>query len=511
LRRHERRFHERLTEMTTAVAATPDIGQAQAREHHPKALPTLFFTEMWERFSYYGMRALLVLYLVNAVGYQRSDALALYATYTGLVYLTPILGGYIADRYLGTRKAILVGAVTMAMGHFAMAFPALLHLALGLLIIGNGFFKPNIATLLGTLYREGDARRDGGFTIFYMGVNLGAFISPLVAGTLGEKIGWHYGFASAGVGMVIGLLVFMHGQHKLGVAGLPAGQETLNRRDWIHIAAISALTIPLVYLVLALWGWAGGYWSALSFAGKVGVIVAVVAAAWLLQRSRSGQSDPENAPLTREEWERIASITILAFFVIFFWMGFEQAGGTMNLFADKQTDRMLFGWEMPASYFQSVNPLAIFLFAPFFSMMWTRLNESRYALSTPMKMAIGILIMSASFVVLAIGQQRADELGKVGMSWLVIVYVMQTMGELCLSPVGLSMVSKLAPAKLASLLMGTWFLANAAANYLAGILEDLLKTTGFPLYWFLVGSSLGAGVLLLLLTPVLKRMTHGRA
>src|SRR5258706_4194925 len=203
----------------TSVPASVPLGKAHS-ERQPPALPMLFFTEMWERFSYYGMRALLVLYLVNAIGYQRADALALYGTYTGLVYVTPIIGGFLADRYLGSRKAILIGGITMALGHFAMAFPPLLHLALGLLIIGNGFFKPNISTLLGTLYGAHDPRRDGGFTIFYMGVNLGAFLSPLIAGTLGEKIGWHWGFASAGVGMLFGLTQLGLSQHKLGTAGL---------------------------------------------------------------------------------------------------------------------------------------------------------------------------------------------------------------------------------------------------------------------------------------------------
>src|SRR5665213_439600 len=206
---------------------------------------------MWERFSYYGMRALLVLYLVHALGYQRADALAIYATYTGLVYLSPIAGGYLADRYLGHRKAILIGGITMAFGHFAMAIPSLLHAALGLLIVGNGFFKPNIGTLLGSLYRENDPRRDGGFTIFYMGVNLGAFLSPLIAGTLGEKVGWHYGFASAGVGMCLGLAQFVYGQKKLGTAGLPEGKSRLDGTDWMHIVAISLATIPFVYSVIA--------------------------------------------------------------------------------------------------------------------------------------------------------------------------------------------------------------------------------------------------------------------
>jgi POT family proton-dependent oligopeptide transporter len=250
--------------------ADQPIAGAPAKERHPRGLPVLFFTEMWERFSYYGMRALLVLYLVNAVGYERADALRIYAIYTGLVYLTPIVGGYLADRYLGSRKAILIGGVTMMLGHFAMAVPALLHLALGLLIIGNGFFKPNISTLLGTLYRERDPRRDGGFTIFYMGVNLGAFFSPLIAGTLGEKIGWHWGFMSAGVGMAIGITVFLRGQHTLGSAGLRAGRQRLVRSDWAHVLAISASAIPAVLLAVQVWQWAGAWWASLPLLAKFG-------------------------------------------------------------------------------------------------------------------------------------------------------------------------------------------------------------------------------------------------
>src|SRR3954463_8743617 len=218
------------------MAATGVIhNQEAALERQPRALPTIFFTEMWERFSYYGMRALLVLYLVNALGYERGHALEVYGLYTGLVYLSPLAGGWLADRYLGTRKAGLIGAITWAPGHFAMAFEPLLYLALGLLIAGNGFFKPNMATLLGTLYHENDARRDGGFTIYYMGVNLGAFFSPLIAGTLGEEVGWHYGFASAGVGMCLGIAQFVIGHDRLGPNGLPAGKARLDRADWTHV------------------------------------------------------------------------------------------------------------------------------------------------------------------------------------------------------------------------------------------------------------------------------------
>jgi len=462
-------------------------------------LPMLFFTEMWERFSYYGMRALLVLYLVNALDYPRADALALYGTYTGLVYLTPILGGYLADRYLGYRKAILIGGFVMAMGHFAMAFPALLHLALGLLIIGNGFFKPNISTLLGALYGERDPRRDSGFTIFYMGINLGWLLSPLVAGTLGEKIGWHWGFASAGVGMLFAVTQFVLSQHKLGTAGLPAGKRKLDARDWFEVAIMSALAIPLIYAVRGAWHAIVPAWDSVPADMKVGVAVAafLVFLAW------------QRRHCTREEWHRVLAIVIMGLFVIFFWMGFEQAGGTMNLFADKLTDRTWFGWEVPASYFQSINPLFIVLLGPLFSMLWTRWDRSRLALSTPAKMGIGLIILGAGFVILAIAQARAETFGKVGPQWLLCVYLLHTIGELCLSPIGLSVVTRLAPIRLAALMMGVWFGASAIASYLAGILESLLAGSGIPLYWFLVGSSVGAGIVLLLLSPLLVRLMHG--
>jgi POT family proton-dependent oligopeptide transporter len=492
------------------AVSTTHTQSRTGEERQPRALATLFFTEMWERFSYYGMRALLVLYLVHALGYRREDALELYATYTALVYITPILGGYLADRYLGQRKAILIGGITMAMGHFAMAFPPLLHLALALIVAGNGFFKPNITTLLGTYYREHDPRRDPGFTFFYMGINLGAFFSPLVAGTLGEKIGWHYGFASAGVGMCLGIAQFMLSGDRLGTGGLSSGRTRLGRADWLHVILISLAMIPLSYAVIGAWSLAGPAWHALSGFGKLAAVALAVAILWFGSSHLAGKRSAAPQPLSRDEWQRIVAIVILGFFVVFFWMGFEQAGGTMNLFADQQTERRLFGWEIPASYFQAINPLGIFVMGPVVAAIWLRVDRSRFALSTPAKMALGLLLLGLGFVVMALAQTRADAIGKVGPQWLFFVYVLHTLGELCLSPVGLSMVTKLAPARVAALMMGIWFVANAAANYLAGILEELLKGTAMPLYWFLVGTSIGAAVLLLLLTSGIKYLMHGK-
>ena len=269
----------------------------------------------------------------------------------------------------------------------------------------------------------------------------------------------------------------------------------------------------LVYGVMAVWHLVGPAWRALPFLGKTALAVAIVAALWFGPgMRRSSQSSPEGeGALNREEWERIVAILIMGFFVVFFWMGFEQAGGTMNLFADKQTDRHLGSWEIPASYFQAINPLGIVLMGPLIAAMWTRIDKSRFALPTPAKLAIGMIILGLGFIVLAIGQKRADLVGMVGPWWLFWVYVLHTLGELCLSPVGLSMVSKLAPLRVASLMMGIWYLANAAANYLAGTLEGLLAGSSVPIYWFLVGSSIGAGVVLLAITPLLKKLMHGKA
>jgi len=475
-----------------------------AQQRHPAALWTLFRSEMWERFSYYGMRALLVLYLVKAAGYAREDALDVYAVYTGLVYLAPIAGGWIADRWLGFRKAILIGAIVMMFGHAAMAFPSLLKPALGLLIVGNGFFKPNISSLVGRQYGENDPRRDAGFTIFYMGINLGALLSPLVAGSLGEKIAWHWGFASAAVGMAFGLAQFIIGQERFGTSGLPPGREApshLLPRDWLHVGVLSLSAIAVVYAVLAILPVATTAWNAIPLQIKIGLPVAAVA--WILfSAGRSGGT---------RDFELVASIVVLGLFNVFFWMGFEQAGGTMNLFADKLTDRVILGWQIPTSYFQAVNPWAILLLGPVLSAFWTRMDSSPRALTSPAKMAIGMIILGLGFVILAIAQQRADRLGMVGPLWLTAVYVVHTIGELCISPVGLSMVTKVCPPRMAGLMMGVWFGSFGVANYLAGTLESLLQGSGIPLYRFLVGSSIGPGVLLLALVPLLKRWMHGRA
>ncbi len=476
---------------------------------HPKGLYVLFFAEAWERFSYYGMRALLVLYLVNQLEFPREQALTIYATYTGLVYLTPMFGGLLADRYLGGRKAVIIGGSVMALGHLAMAFEPLLYVALGLLIIGNGFFKPNISTIVGGLYEEGDPRRDGGFTIFYMGINLGAFFSPLVCGSLGENIGWHYGFSAAGVGMVFGLLVFIWGQKLLGRTGFPPDIEnptettSLRGKDWAHIGTWITASVVAVYALLFCWDYVGAAFNAIPPVFKL------VAGALLVLGTMGGLVGSAAKDGT-EAWQRTAVIIILAVFVVFFWMGFEQAGGTMTLFADELTDRHLGGWEIPASWFQSINPLAIVCLAPVFSVFWLKLDQSRFALSTPAKMAIGMITLGLGFVVMFIAQGIANRTGTVGPFWLAAVYLIHTIGELCLSPIGLSMVTKLSVPRMASLMMGVWLFSSAVANYLAGRLEELVAHYDLPVFAFLIATSIGAGVVLLALTPLLKKWMHGR-
>ncbi len=471
--------------------------QGNRRARHPRGLYVLFLTEMWERFSYYGMRALLVLYLVNGIDMARHDALQVYATYTAFVYLTPILGGYVADRWLGARRAVLVGGLLMAAGHFSMALPPLLDLALVLLVLGNGFFKPNISTLVGGLYGPDDPRRDGGFTLFYMGINLGAFLAPLVCGTLGEKFGWHWGFAAAGVGMLLAVGVFTAGHASLRHRGR-AGRR-LRPADWWLVLSLTAGL--LLFAATGVYGWRHVHdtWVGLPLWLRGLILFALIAAV-----VAQGQLSAARARLGPREWRHILAILLLGGFVVFFWMGFEQAGGTMNLFALQHTDRMLFDWEMPASYFQALNPLLILLLAPAFSVLFVQLDRSRFALSAPTKMAIGMILLGLGFVVLALAAERAQAVGRVSPLWLVVVYLLHTIGELFLSPIGLSMVSRLAPAQLVSLMMGMWFTAVAVANYLAGTLEALLQGSGIPLYWFLVSSSIGAGLVLLLCTPLLR-------
>jgi POT family proton-dependent oligopeptide transporter len=440
---------------STAPAATNTRG-------HPKGLYLLFTTEMWERMSYYGMRALLVLYMVSATekggfGWSQAKALQIYGIYTGLVYLTPVAGGWLADRYLGQRLSVILGGILMMLGQFVLAMPGALESfffgGLALLVVGNGFFKPNISTMVGGLYAPGDSRRDGAFTIFYMGINLGALLASAVCGTIGEKYGWNWGFGSAGVGMALGVVVFLAFAKRL--------------------------------------------------LGDVGTAPKKVV------RKANAPAAPKVA-LTRQEKDRIGVILVLALFVVFFWAAFEQAGGLMNLYTDAKVDRHVFGWEVPTTWMQAVNPIFILLLGPIFAELWTVLGRNKKDPSIPAKMAMGLLLLSFGFVFMLGASKQSVAEGKAALMWVVAAYFFHTAGELCLSPVGLSMVTKLAPARLVSAMMGVWFLANAVANYLAGVIGGYAEKLGeFQLFLAIAFATFAAGMVLLAVAPILKRMMHG--
>ncbi|HOW52462.1 MAG TPA: peptide MFS transporter [bacterium] len=486
---------------------------------HPKGLYVLFMTEMWERFSFYTMRAILVLYLTGVifVGLSndpqviRDRALEVYGMYLLLVYISGLAGGFFADKVLGSRKAIFVGGLVMGTGLFVMSSPDLIYYGLGLIIVGNGFFKPNISTIVSGLYAENDARRDGAFTIFYMGINIGAFVAIFSAGYAESIQNWNIGFVIAGIGMIISLIIFHMGQKHLGTAGFPPSRREVTADTRLVATDLRDILVWAAGMVAAVLGvvflWNNGLsplWDMVPGMVKLigGVALIFVALGGFVATNRDN---------SREEWERIISIIILSVFVIFFWAGFEQAGGTMNLFAYEQTDRVIFGWEMPATWFQGINPLFIVILAPLFSMLWGRFDRSKYPLSTPAKMGIGMIILGLGFVVMYFGEGVAAQYGKAGMGWLVAVYFLHTMGELCLSPIGLSMVTKLSPTRRVSLMMGVWFACTAIADYLSGRMEAIVHAFGINLWATLIATSIGAGVLLLFLTPMLKKWMHGKA
>jgi POT family proton-dependent oligopeptide transporter len=487
---------------------------------HPKGLYVLFFTEMWERFSYYGMRALLVLYLTSKMinggfGESRQNALELYAIFTGLIYLTPLLGGYLADKILGQRKAIYIGAFLIALGQFVIAASEyggiesrmfVLQTGLGILIMGNGFFKPNISTVVGKLYSENDPRKDSAFTLFYMGINLGAFLSPLIAGTLGETIGWVYGFGSAGIGMLIGIIWFFAESRHLGTAGLPPRREfdtdkkhQLTSKDrldiGVYIVACIALVVGFLKLITII---SEPTWS-LVF--KILGIIGAIALLYVIANNTKG----------KEAWSKIGVIFILCFFNIFFWSGFEQAGGTFNLFAAENTNRMTFFGEIPASVFQSINAIFIIALAPVLSGLWTFLGNRNKDPRTPVKFGIALLTLGAGFLLMSVASKQAAGGQLVSPLWLIGVYFFHTIGELSLSPIGLSMISKLSPQNIVSVMMGVWFASLALAEYMAGMLESILHNylPQMPLFHFLTITSLCAGVILLAISPLLNKMMKG--
>lgn len=460
-------------------------------KNNPHSLTTLFFTEMWERFSYYGMRALLVLYLVNSQNYSESDALHIYAVYTGLVYLTPLIGGYLADRFLGSQKAIFIGGLTMMIGHFLMAFPNFLYLAIGMLIIGNGYFKPNISSLLGRLYKSDDVRRDSGFSIFYVGINLGAFLAPLIVGYVGETINWHYGFAIAGFGMLAGLIQFYIGQNKIIKEDISSQSKKLNPADWGIITLVSLINLPLILVILEL------NQIINDFFFEILAILIILIFFYFITKKKQLLA-------VKKDIKRIAYIGILSIFVIFFWMGFEQAGGSLTLFANNSVDRNFLGFVIPASFFQSINPLIIILIGPMIANFWLSVDRSKNKINTSQKMGLGLLLLASGFFLIMLVNNSSET--SISLWWLVGVYFLHTMGELCLSPIGLSMVSKVSPKKIASLMMGFWFLSSAVANFTAGKLPAILESNNLDLFTFLSVSSLVAGLVLIFISSFMEKL-----
>jgi len=457
----------------TETKAAPFYVRALKRlldKEQPDGLYLLFSVEMWERFSYYGMRALLVLYLVGSLGWSKERAADLYGNYTMLVYLTPLIGGYLADRFIGTHRSMVIGAVLITLGHFTLALPGVnaFFIGIGLIIIGTGFFKSNVSTMVGQLYTENDRRRDAGFTVFYMGINMGAFIGQIVCGSLAEdpRLGWHYGFGAAGVGMTLGLIAYLRNKRNvLGDIGeRPTGQT----------------------------------------------------------RQKTSETENKGAPLSQIEQHGVAAIFILLFFNVFFWLAFEQAGSSMNFFASERTDRLVLGYSVPAAWFQSINPLVIIVFAPVFARLWGYLARKQLEPSTPVKMAMALCLLGLGFVFMVFAARASDGGVKVSPLWLIAAYTCHTFGELCLSPVGLSMVTKLAPVRIASLLMGSWFLSSAIAHKIGGTIAasveriergEVFKLLGGQADFFLifVVTSVVGGLLLFAMSPIVKKLMHGRA
>jgi len=441
--------------MTSRSSATATADTASLR--HPKGLYLLFATEMWERMSFYGMRSLLVLYMTKETGFGWNDdnALDVYSWYMTLVYLTPIIGGYLADRFLGQRWAVLMGGTLIMAGHFLLALPGvpLFFAALGFLVLGNGLFKPNISTMVGGLYPPKDPRRDSAFSIFYMGINLGGALGGIVCGYLGQQVAWHYGFGAAGVGMLIGLVAFaLLNRQMLGQVGLTPVKQTAN---------VQALV--------------------------------------------------QRPSLTREDWQRlIVLFVIVTFFAAPFWAGFEQAGGLMNLYTDRKVSHVILGFKIPSTWFQSVNSIFIIVFSPVFGWLWLVLSARGKDPSPVVKMGVGMLLLGLGFGVMCLSALQNQNGGLASPYLLLSMYLLHTFGELCLSPVGLSLTTKLAPRHLASGMMGVWFLSNFMGNRLSGVLGKLAKPYGELSVFtgFFIGAT-ALGLVLFTLSPLLKRMMHG--
>ena len=486
----------------------------------PVGLYTLFFTEMWERASYYGNRALLVLFLVDAIdkgrgGLQMStaDAGAIYGIYTGAVYMMTLLGGWIADRLIGQQRSVWYGGMLISLGNGLLAWPgggmALACVGLTTIVLGTGLLKPNVSVIVGQLYPEGGARRDAGFSIFYSGINLGAWFGPLLAGYIGERYNWHYGFLVASIGMLLGLAQYRAMNSYLGDAGRhpshvgePAQDAATCRRGW---GLIVAGLVALVVVALLLYG---GFLrlDIVTLAHEILYFIFILALAYFAYVLALGG-------LNEQEKKRILAIFILFLGAAAFWSGYEHAGSSLNVFAETYTQRMVDGFNIPATWFQSVNPWFIILLSPAFGYLWVALARRNHNLSSPFKFSLGLIQLGLGFLVMAFAAKVAVGGGKAGSMWLVFAYFLHTTGELCLSPVGLSTFTKLAPRRYMSQMMGTWFMADAIGSVIAGLVGGQFSPTNVAemprLFMQVVYFTVGAGVLLLLFSRPIQRKLIG--
>ena len=513
---------------------------------HPPGLFLLFLVEMWERFSYYGMRAILVLYLVHETtganpgrGWSKADASNLYGWYTGLAYLLPLFGGMIVDKLIGTHRSMIIGSIIIALGHIVLAVSGLgtlVHSSLGmsvfmtglvLIILGTGHFKPTSAVMVGQLYALDDPRRDGAFTIFYMGINVGAFICAFICGTLGERVGWHWGFGSAAVGMILGLCTYLLGKpiYLKGIGAAPEGKPNY-APVFIVTAILISASVGLLYHA-GFFGWLGGWVNVIigllggGFLMSIGLSIAgIIWSVWFISKLEPDDRGPT------------ACILIFMVFNAVFWLAFEQAGSSLNFFADEKTNRLITlpvkgVFEIPATWFQSVNPMLIILLGPVFAALWPALGRHGLNPSQPMKIGLALLLVGLGYVFMVAGIMSTPAGAKAGMFWLIATYTLHTWGELCISPTGLSFVTRAAPVRYVSFLMGIWFLSSVVANTLGGMVAaqiEKIEQGRLDLFWYrwfklggqadffllFVISSVGTGLLVILFTPLLKRLLHGR-
>jgi len=475
----------------------------------PKGLPVLFFTEMWERFSYYGMRALLVLFMTAAVaegglGLEIAIATAIYGLYTFGVYAMAIPGGWIADKLIGQRRAVLIGGIIIALGHYTLALPMLWTFYLGLLLVimGTGLLKPNVSAIVGELYPEGGARRDAGFSIFYMGINVGAVLGQSVCALLGEKVDWHLGFGAAAIGMTFGIIQYVAGKKHLQNVGELKGDyakessiKAAKKQFIIGIGIVLALIVAFVLYLQTTTSF-----DIVSFAENIGLSITAIAFIYftLIIIFVCKNSN---------EKKRVGLIWILFLGAALFWSGFEQAGSSMNLFARDFTDRMAFGWEVPTGWLQSINPIFIVILAPVMGMLWVRLGDKNP--NIPIKFGMGLVLLGVGFFVIAWGASFI-EAGKVSPMWLIVTYFFHTVGELCLSPVGLSSITKLSPDRLVGQMMGTWFMGAALGNLIAGLVAGYIETLPQnELYAVVAAIVMVSGFIFLLLQKPINKLSCG--